>query len=68
MNNFFRIVVLIATVGFALVSCLAPNVTGGSAGIGSPAPDFTLFTLERESASLSGLKGQPVFLNFWSYT
>ncbi len=34
--------------------------------LGSPAPDFTLKTLEGATASLSDYKGRPVFLNFWA--
>ena len=32
----------------------------------SAAPDFTLETLAGDSVTLSGLKGRPVFLNFWA--
>ncbi|GAI52143.1 unnamed protein product, partial [marine sediment metagenome] len=48
----------------------------GSPGCGSPspippqegaqAPDFTLSTLDGGTVELDELKGQPVFLNFWS--
>jgi peroxiredoxin len=31
----------------------------------TPAPDFTLKTLSRNTVSLSQYKGRPVFLNFW---
>ncbi len=34
--------------------------------IGNLAPDFQLETLDGQSVSLSGLKGNPVLLNFWA--
>jgi len=34
--------------------------------VGSPAPDFTLATLQGEPVRLSELRGQPVLLNFWA--
>lgn len=34
--------------------------------VGSPAPDFTLETLDGEPVSLSDLKGQVVVLDFWA--
>jgi peroxiredoxin len=33
---------------------------------GSPAPDFTLKTLDGSTASLSQYRGQPVLINFWA--
>ncbi len=33
---------------------------------GSPAPDFTLQTLDGETITLSDLRGQPVVINFWA--
>jgi peroxiredoxin len=34
--------------------------------VGQPAPDFTLKTLEGSTVSLSGLRGKPVVMNFWT--
>jgi len=34
--------------------------------VGNPAPDFTLMDLEGRTWTLSELKGQVVFLNFWA--
>lgn len=34
--------------------------------VGALAPDFTLATLDGEAVELDQLKGQPVFLSFWS--
>lgn len=33
---------------------------------GSPAPDFTLQTLEGDTVTLSDLRGRPVVVNFWA--
>jgi len=35
-------------------------------GFGTPAPDFTLETLEGKSLSLSSLRGKAVLVNFWA--
>ena len=37
-----------------------------SAGVGKPAPDFELTTLDGKSVKLSDYKGKPVVLNFWA--
>jgi len=36
------------------------------AGYGTPAPDFTLETLDGKSLSLSSLRGKAVLVNFWA--
>lgn len=46
-----------------------PAASGESAGasrVGSPAPDFTLPTLDGGTASLAQFHGQPVLINFWA--
>lgn len=49
---------------------ITPETAGGALppapALGHPAPDFTLRSLSGDSVSLSGLKGQPVVLNFWA--
>ncbi len=47
----------------ALVAASAPL---SSQAPGATAPDFTLATLSGDTATLSSLKGRPVFLNFWA--
>lgn len=42
-----------------------PNHTMGM-GYGTPAPDFTLETLDGKSLSLSSLRGKAVLVNFWA--
>jgi len=42
-----------------------PNHTIGM-GYGTPAPDFTLETLDGKSLSLSSLRGKAVLVNFWA--
>lgn len=50
--------------------CLALFVYGckgqKAAVVGKPAPDFTLVDREGKTWTLSGLKGQVVFVNFWA--
>ena len=45
-----------------LVACGAPP----TARLGSPAPDFTLPSIDSTPVRLSEFKGQPVFINFWA--
>jgi peroxiredoxin len=53
-----------------LVGCLALFITacgqGPIASVGNPAPDFDTVDLKGNVWSLSKLKGQVVFLNFWA--
>lgn len=48
----------------------SPSVSGPAPApfAGSPAPDFTLDALDGGRVSLSGLRGQPVLINFWFTT
>lgn len=48
--------------GTKMVSPSTPDVLK----VGEKAPDFTLETLSGESVTLSELKGQKVFINFWA--
>ncbi len=52
----------------AASSSASPPVTTSPATTspGSPAPDFSLVSLDGEAYSLADLKGKPIVLNFWS--
>jgi peroxiredoxin len=55
--------------GTPLFTTLSARVGVSSAPapvVGAPAPDFTLKTLDGETASLSQFRGQPVLINFWA--
>lgn len=43
-----------------------PSVAAGSLARGQPPPDFTATTFDGRQLSLSGLKGQPVLVNFFA--
>ncbi len=74
----FRLRILGLLVGAGLVIVLlglalegrpgAINVTvaGGTAHVGTLAPDFTTKTLDGAAVRLSQLRGKPVVLNFWA--
>ncbi|WP_079480090.1 peroxiredoxin family protein [Halobacillus salinus] len=47
------------------VRMVSPS-TSNKLKVGETAPDFTLETLSGETVTLSELKGQKVFLNFWA--
>ena len=54
-----------------LALCLVLFITSCGQGpkvatVGKPAPDFTLVDLEGKTWTLSELKGQVVFVNFWA--
>lgn len=56
---------------WTLVSRVPPgmvNTTGlpPAPQIGHPAPDFSLHTADGLTVTLSGLRGQPVMINFWA--
>ena len=44
----------------------AAATTASGAGVGLPAPDFTLPTLDGGTFTLSEQRGKPVVLNFWA--
>jgi cytochrome oxidase Cu insertion factor (SCO1/SenC/PrrC family) len=57
-------VVIVAVVAYlAFEAGRVPEVK-----VGKSAPDFTLKLFNGQSVTLSGLKGRPVLLNFWSST
>jgi len=78
MNKKIQIVLVVLLIlALALAGCspaLIPQAGDGEGqtapteGIqaGNRAPDFQLFNLEGEAISLSGLRGNPVALNFWA--
>jgi cytochrome c biogenesis protein CcmG, thiol:disulfide interchange protein DsbE len=41
-------------------------VVGGHPLIGKEAPEIDLLTIDGERVTLSGLRGQPVLINFWA--
>ena len=56
-------------IGFSMLAVLAMLSWGCSTTapeVSALAPDFTLATLDVETVELDQLKGQPVFLSFWS--
>ena len=52
--------------GALVLLFLAPFSAAGLREEGSPAPDFTLKTLEGRPVSLSEFRGKPVVLEFWA--
>jgi peroxiredoxin len=50
------------------IGLLVPPATAAKAvlEVGTPAPDFTLTTLNGQSVTLSAYRGRPVMLNFWA--
>jgi thiol-disulfide isomerase/thioredoxin len=52
----------------ALLAALSLAACGAAptARLGSPAPDFTLPTVDGASVQLAQLKGRPVWINFWA--
>ena len=63
MKKLSLLTLLICCSLFLLVACgPAPNV----ATVGKPAPDFTLVDRQGKTWTLSELKGQVVFVNFWA--
>lgn len=62
MNKF-----LLILISFCLSAILAGCGQGPKvATVGQPAPDFTLVDLQGKTWTLSQLKGQVVFINFWA--
>jgi len=63
--------VFLGILALALVGIVVYLVTQGPAGIakvGRPAPDFTLYQLNGQKITLSGLRGRTVLVNFWGST
>jgi thiol-disulfide isomerase/thioredoxin len=52
--------------GFHMARSPGTEHLPGVLGYGTPAPDFTLETLDGKSVSLSSLRGKAVVVNFWA--
>lgn len=57
------IYLIVAWLSFSFLAC---NQKPVGLVIGEPVPDFTLVDLEGKTWTLSDLKGQVVFINFWA--
>lgn len=64
-----KVALLAAAVAVAGLSIPARAEENGETGtgIGRIAPDFQVYSMEGKKVSLSDYKGQPVFVNFWSW-
>ncbi len=77
-RRLWKAAIVLATLATACAPAASPSLpnqpstptsaSGGGLGIaiGSPAPDFTLKTLDGGQVRLSDYAGRPVFLNFWA--
>ncbi len=61
-----RVVLVLAIVAILLLSALPACTPTQAAGVGRPAPDFSLKDLDGNTVRLRDLRGQVVFLNFWA--
>lgn len=62
MKNISHLILLLSLTLLISACGQAPKV----ATVGQPAPDFTLVDLQGKIWTLSDLKGQVVFINFWA--
>jgi thiol-disulfide isomerase/thioredoxin len=64
-----KVAILAAAVAVAGLSIPVRAEENGKTGtgIGRIAPDFQVYSMEGKEVSLSDYKGQPVFVNFWSW-
>ncbi|MBI2333064.1 MAG: redoxin domain-containing protein [Chloroflexi bacterium] len=72
-SRYFKLIAIALTIGIFVVltqTVLRSPAPGsnsvGSLGVGKPAPDFTLPTLDGTEVSLSQFHGKPVLINFWA--
>jgi len=63
-KRLIAILVVILTAGLVITGCTAGSEP--TAAVGNVAPDFQLQNLDGQSITLSGLKGNPVLINFWA--
>ncbi len=61
-----RVVLALAIVAVLLLPALAACTPTQAAGVGRPAPDFSLEDIDGNTVRLRDLRGQTVFLNFWA--
>lgn len=61
-----RVVLALAIVATLLLSALPACTPTQAAGVGRPAPDFSLRDIDGNTVRLRHLRGQVVFLNFWA--
>ena len=60
-------IVLMALLMLGTSACLGYTpASRAMAAVDSPAPDFSLHTLDGQLVQLSSFKGKPVLLNFWA--
>jgi thiol-disulfide isomerase/thioredoxin len=63
-KRLIAILVVILTAGLVITGCTAGSEP--TATVGNVAPDFQLQNLDGQPITLSGLKGNPVLINFWA--
>ena len=71
MTRWIAVLLLVLVAGGAWLWYTRPPVTAAAttasgAGVGLPAPDFALPTLDGGNFTLSEQRGKPVVLNFWA--
>ncbi len=66
MNKIFALSIMLCIALFITACGQDQQGTTKTALIGNPAPDFTLVDLQGKTWTLSQLKGQVVFVNFWA--
>ncbi|MCD7033652.1 TlpA family protein disulfide reductase [Metabacillus sp. GX 13764] len=66
MKKWTAILFIAALAGAALFQLLLPKDAPVGAEAGNKAPDFSLPSLDKQSARLADYKGQKVLINFWA--
>jgi uncharacterized lipoprotein YajG len=61
LKKLMTVMIVLAAL-LVLAGCSSPF------NVGDIAPDFELLNLEEETVTLSGLRGNPVMINFWQTT
>jgi peroxiredoxin len=65
MRKSFSLIMLLCFALF-ITGCGQEQGSTKTAAVGRPAPDFTLMDMEGKTWTLSELKGQVIFVNFWA--